>query len=116
MGYFILTDTISTAKLSKSLILENSFLSESESRRWWRHFTALLCLGEIFYYVLGFPSGTVVKNPLANVGDTGVSSLGWEDPLKEEMATHSSSLAWKSPWTEEPGRLQSMESQRVGHH
>ena len=116
MGYFILTDTISTAKLSKSLILENSFLSESESRRWWQHFTALLCLGEIFYYVLGFPSGTVVKNPLANVGDTRVSSLGREDPLKEEMATHSSSLAWKSPWTEEPGRLQSMESQRVGHH
>ena len=39
----------------------------------------------------------------------------WEDALKKEMATHSSSLAWRSPWTEEPGGLQSMGSQRVGH-
>ena len=44
-----------------------------------------------------------------------VQSLGWEDPLEKEMATHSSILAWKIPQTEEPGRLQSMESQRVGH-
>ena len=41
-------------------------------------------------------------------------SLGQEDPLEKEMATHSSILAWRIPWTEEPGRLQSMESQRVG--
>ena len=40
--------------------------------------------------------------------ETWVQSLGWEDPLEEEMATHSSVLAWKIPWTEEPGRLQSM--------
>ena len=46
---------------------------------------------------------------------TWVQSLGWEDPLEKEMATHSSILAWKIPWTEEPGRLQSMESQKVGH-
>ena len=44
-----------------------------------------------------------------------VQSLGWEDPLEKEMATHSSPLAWKIPRTEEPGRLQSMGSQRVGH-
>ena len=44
-----------------------------------------------------------------------VRSLGQEDPLEEEMATHSSTLAWKIPWTEEPGRLQSMGSQTVGH-
>jgi len=44
----------------------------------------------------------------------GVSSLGWDDLLKEGMATHSSILAWRSPWTEEPGRPQSIESQRVG--
>ena len=44
-----------------------------------------------------------------------VRSLGWEDLLEKEMATHSSTLAWKIPWAEEPGRLQSMESQRVGH-
>ena len=46
---------------------------------------------------------------------TRVQSLGWEDPLKKEMATRSSTLAWKIPWMEEPGRLQSMRSQRVGH-
>ena len=44
-----------------------------------------------------------------------VQSLGWEDPLEKEMATHSSILAWKIPWTEEPGRLQSMGLQRVVH-
>ena len=42
-------------------------------------------------------------------------SLGWEDPLEKEMATHSNALAWKISWTEEHGRLQSMGSQRVGH-
>ena len=47
--------------------------------------------------------------------ETQVQSLGWEDPLEKEMATHSSTLAWKIPWTEEPGRLQSMGSERVGH-
>ena len=47
--------------------------------------------------------------------ETQVQSLGWEDPLEKEMATHSSTLAWRIPRTEEPGRLQSMGSQRVGH-
>ena len=47
--------------------------------------------------------------------ESGVQSLGWEDLLEKEMATHSSILAWKIPWLEEPGRLQSMWSQRVGH-
>ena len=47
--------------------------------------------------------------------ETRVPSLGREDPLEKEMAPHSSTLAWKIPWTEEPGRLQSMGSQRVGH-
>ena len=47
--------------------------------------------------------------------ETWVQSLGWEDPLEKEMATHSSPLAWEIPWTEEPGRLQSMGLQRVGH-
>ena len=47
--------------------------------------------------------------------ETRVRSLGWEDPLKKEMATHSSILTWKIPWIEEPGRLQSMGSQRVWH-
>ena len=47
--------------------------------------------------------------------ETRVQSLGREDPLEKEMVTHSSTLAWKIPWTEEPGRLQSMGSQRVRH-
>jgi len=45
-----------------------------------------------------------------------VQSLGREDPLEKEMATHSSILVWKIPWTEEPGRLQSMGLQKVGHN
>ena len=44
-----------------------------------------------------------------------VRSLSWEDPLEAGMATHSSMLAWRIPWTEEPGRLQSIGSQRVGY-
>ena len=48
--------------------------------------------------------------------ETQVWSLGWEDPLEEEMATHSSILAWRIPWTEEPGGLQSMELLRIGHN
>ena len=47
--------------------------------------------------------------------ETWVQSLGWEDPLEKEMATHSSTLAWRIPWMEEPGGLQSMGLQRVGH-
>ena len=47
--------------------------------------------------------------------ETQVQSLGWEDPLEKEMATHSSILAWRIPWIEEPGRLQSTGSQRVRH-
>ena len=52
---------------------------------------------------------------LSTMRETWVPSLGREDPLEKEMATHSSTIAWKIPWTEEPGRLQSMGSQRVGH-
>ena len=57
----------------------------------------------------------MVKNPTAKQ-ETWVQSLGREDPLEKEMATHSSILAWRIPWTEEPGKLQSMGSQRVGHN
>ena len=56
----------------------------------------------------------MVKYLLA-MQDTRLRFLSWEDPLEKEMAIHSSTLAWKIPWTEEPGRLQSMGSQRVGH-
>ena len=56
----------------------------------------------------------MVKNLPANALRW-VQSLGWEDPLEEEMATHSGILAWEIPWTEEPGGLQSVGSQRVTH-
>ena len=52
---------------------------------------------------------------LSTMQETQVRSLGQEDPLEKEMAIHSSTIAWKISWTEEPGRLQFMGSQRVGH-
>ena len=55
-----------------------------------------------------------VKNPPA-MQETQVQSLGWEDPLEKGMAIHTSILIWRIPWTEEPGGLQSIGSQRVGH-
>ena len=55
-------------------------------------------------------------NNLPAMQETWVRSLGWEDPLEKGMATNSSVLAWRIPRTEEPGGLQSMGSQRVGHH
>ena len=57
----------------------------------------------------------MLKN-LPGLQETRVQSLGQEDPLKKEMATHSSILAWRIPWTEEPGELQSFGSQRAGHN
>ena len=86
-----------------------------------------MSLGEtIIYYGLGelyllgssmcmtsLVAQTVKRLP--TMQETWVWSLGWEDPLEKAMATHSSTLAWKIPWTEEPGRLQSMGSQRVRH-
>ena len=60
------------------------------------------------------PVAQMVKR-LSTMRETGVQSLGQEDPLEKEMAIHSSTIAWKFPWTEEPDRLQSMGSQRVGH-
>ena len=56
----------------------------------------------------------MVKNPLG-MWETQIWLLDWEDPLEKGMATHSNSLAWSIPWTEEPGKLQSLGSQRVGH-
>ena len=60
------------------------------------------------------PLVQLVKN-LPAVQEIRVEPLGWEDPLEKGMTTYSSMLAWRIPWTEEPGRLQSMGSQRVGH-
>ena len=88
----------------------------------------------LIVFVMGCLGGPFIKNLLTLILDTSlaslvaqrvkrlpemyetwVRSLGQEDPLEKEMATHSSTLAWKTPWTEEPGGLQSMRWQRVGH-
>ena len=53
--------------------------------------------------------------PLSTMRETRVRALGWEDTLEKEVAILFSTIAWKIPWTEEPGRLQSVGAQRVGH-
>ena len=69
---------------------------------------------ELLFHVSLSGGGALVKNRLL-MQEMRVQSLNWEDPLKREMATHSGILVWEIPWTEEPGGLQSMGSQRVGH-
>ena len=66
-------------------------------------------------HLLGFPGGSDSKESDLAMQEIPVQSLGWEYPLEEGMATHSSILAWNIPQTEEPGGLQSVGSQRVGH-
>ena len=63
------------------------------------------------YILNGLPLVAQTEKNLPAMQETQVPSLGWEDPLEKEVATHSSNLAWKIPWTEEPGGLQSMGSQ-----
>ena len=65
------------------------------------------------YTAKDFPGGLDGKASVSTLRELRVQSLGQEDTLEKEMATHSSTLAWKIPWTEEPGRLQSMGLQRV---
>ena len=75
--------------------------------------------GEGIGYLLQYSWASLVAQMVKNLPvmrETWVPSVGWEDPLEEGMAPHSSILAWRIPWTEEPGGLQSMGSQRVGHH
>ena len=67
------------------------------------------------YPIYPSPAAQLVKNPPA-MQETWVPSLGGEDPLEENMATHSSILAWRIPWTEKPGGLQSLGLQGVRHH
>ena len=69
-------------------------------------------------FLISFGASLVAQTikHLPAMRETWVRSLGRKDPLEKEMATHSSILAWRIPWTEEPGGLQSMGSQRVGHY
>ena len=78
---------------------------------------SLTVFKEVVDQCQGFSGGSVMKNLPANAGDARdeVLSLGREDPLEQEMATPSSILAWEIPWTQEPGGLQSVALQRVGH-
>ena len=77
----------------------------------------LSVLGILSICVSDFPSSSAVKNlpAMQELQEMQVQSLGQEDPLEKEMATHSNILAWKISWTAEPGRLLSMGSQRVRH-
>ena len=83
----------------------------------WTLFHSLIgfCFDEEYTVELGFPGGSVVKNPPAKEGNLG-SIPGLGRSLEKEMATHSSILPWRISWTEEPGGLQSMWLQRVGHN
>ena len=83
---------------------------------------ARFLLRNLDHLVLSLPHlevcGLVVKGlpAMQESQETQLPSLDWEEPLKEGIAIHSSSLAWRIPWTEEPGRLQPIGSQRVGHN
>ena len=68
----------------------------------------------IIWGIWDFPGGSVGEESACNEGDP-VRSLGREDRLEKGMSTHSSILVWRIPWTEEPGGLQSIGSERVGH-
>jgi len=74
-----------------------------------------ICLFAVMYILFGASLVAQRVKRLPTLWETWVQTLGREDPLEKEMATHSSTLAWKIPWTEKLGRLQSMGSQRVGH-
>ena len=80
-------------------------MGQSPSRDWQRFLAFKIALTVFLFF------GSVVKNPPAKQ-EIWVRSLGWEDPLRKEIATHSNILAWEIPWTEEPGGLQSMGSQK----
>ena len=69
----------------------------------------------MYIHIYVAPLVTQMVKCLSTMWETWVRSLGKEDPPEKEMPIHSSTIAWKIPWTEEPGRLQSMGSQRVGH-
>ena len=75
-----------------------------------------MSLSKLWEFVMDLPGSSDGKAVKPTVWEIYVQFLVWEDLLEKEMATHSSILAWKIPWMEEPGRLQSMGLQRVGHN
>ena len=101
LGYYPLNNRVS--KNLKGLVSQGA--SKVEKGLSWRNFWLELKTSLVAQTV----------KCLSTRQETRVQSLVWEDPLEKDMAIHSSTIAWKIPWTEEPGRLQSMGSQRVGH-
>ena len=101
--------------LAQSLSIKHTYPSAVSLFSFACEIAALPFLTSLKASLLSFPGGSDVNN-LPAMQESWVQSLGRKDSLEKEMATHSSTLAWKIPWTEEPGRLQSMESQRVGHN
>ena len=102
-------------------ISQNNMSAESDNIWTW----ILYFLGYFFFpisshsFLLYFTQTSLEAQTVKHLPimrETRVQPLGWKDPLEKEMATHSSILAWKIPWMVEPGRLQSMGSQRVGHN
>ena len=71
----------------------------------------------VYIYIFPFPGSSAVKNlpAMQEPQETQVRSVGQEDPVEKGMAVHSSIFGWRTPWAEEPGRLQSIGSQKVGH-
>ena len=108
-----------TRTLGHLMDRSNSRMSSSPHHKWDMNcFMCKLTLIMCWFYdnLVSFASlvaQTVKQLPIMR--ETRVRSLGWEDPLEKEMATHSSIVAWRIPWTEEPGGLQSTGSQRVRH-
>ena len=99
------------------LVYLNPFLCDAKSSQCFRESNILLRTKQNLIQThedRGFPVVHTVKN-LPAVQETGVPSLGWEDPLEKGMAIHSSILAWDIPWTEKTGRLQFVGAQRVRH-
>ena len=111
-----------------SLVIETRRLKHNKGR--WGQGSCCYVFSDYFYFINekgsniitdsehepeGFPRWLSGKEPAPPMQETQAWSLGQEDPLEEEMAANSSLLAWRTPWTEEPGGLQSMGSQRVGH-
>ena len=96
-----------------NLILQENFLSLIDHLP---IFSFFLCKNDRAFKNLGFHGDSDGKEYMLAIQETWVQSLGWEDPPEKEMATPSNILAWRIPWMEEPGRLQFMGSQRVGHY
>ena len=92
-----------------------NFILKEKGRYWKIFHTPFLCIWTCLSYLWWTSLVAQMVKHLPTMRETQVQSLGQEDPLKKEMATHSSILAWKIPWTEEAGRLQFMGSHRVGH-